>query len=129
MTTIVTNMVTIYCYKCGIAFCVTKDFDEKNLEHRANNFYCPAGHQQHYIGKSDLDKMKERLRRSELETEQAEKELKATRRSRTALKSEITKTKNRIAQGACPCCNRHFMNIQRHMKSKHPDYAEKKDGK
>jgi len=126
MTTIVTNMVTIYCYKCGIAFCVTKDFNEKRLENRNKEFWCPAGHGQVYTGKSDLDKIKEQLRRSELETEQAERELKATRRSRTALRGQITKTKNRISKGVCPCCNRQFTNMQRHMETKHPDYAEEK---
>jgi len=131
MTTIVTNMVTIYCYKCGIAFCVTNDFDGKRLEDHGS-FYCPAGHVQIYTRKSDLDKMKEKLRRSELETAQAEKELKATRKyvnhvekSRSALKGQITKTKNRISKGVCPCCNRQFKNMQRHMESKHPDYTGK----
>jgi len=134
MTNIVTEMVTIYCYKCGIAFCVTKDFDTKKLEHRDQNFYCPEGHEQHYIGKSDLDKMKEKLRRSELETEQAEKALKSQKKytkevekQRAAFKGVVTRTKNRISKGVCPCCNRLFKNMQRHMETKHPDYAEKKD--
>lgn len=30
--------------------------------------------------------------------------------------------KNRVANGVCPCCNRHFENLERHMKGQHPDF-------
>lgn len=38
-------------------------------------------------------------------------------------KGVVTRTRNRIANGVCPCCDRSFTNLQRHMASKHPDYA------
>jgi hypothetical protein len=31
--------------------------------------------------------------------------------------------KKRAVAGVCPCCNRHFRELERHMASKHPKYA------
>lgn len=45
-------------------------------------------------------------------------------RSRRAYKGQLTRTKNRVKNGVCPCCNRSFDNLARHMKSKHPNYGE-----
>jgi hypothetical protein len=30
---------------------------------------------------------------------------------------------SRVSAGVCPCCNRTFQNVARHMKTKHPDIA------
>lgn len=38
-----------------------------------------------------------------------------------AYKGNVTKLKKRASAGLCPCCNRHFTNLQRHIASKHPD--------
>lgn len=29
--------------------------------------------------------------------------------------------KKRVQGGACPCCNRHFVQLERHMATKHPE--------
>ena len=38
-------------------------------------------------------------------------------------KTRLTNVKKRVANGVCPCCNRTFVNLQRHMHTKHPDYT------
>jgi DNA repair exonuclease SbcCD ATPase subunit len=40
-----------------------------------------------------------------------------------AARGQMTKLRNRVGKGVCPCCNRSFENLKRHMVSKHPDYA------
>lgn len=34
-----------------------------------------------------------------------------------------TRTRNRIAAGVCPCCNRTFQNLADHMRTLHADYV------
>lgn len=51
-----------------------------------------------------------------------EREAHANRR-RAAAKGQLTKTKKRVAAGVCPCCNRTFQNVARHMAGQHPEYA------
>ena len=51
-------MTEIICCKCGIAFSVPSEWDrQKRLKH--DTFYCPNGHGQSYVGKTDAEKYKE----------------------------------------------------------------------
>ena len=34
---------------------------------------------------------------------------------------QLTRLQKRIHAGVCPCCNRTFTNVARHMKTKHPN--------
>jgi hypothetical protein len=47
----------------------------------------------------------------------------AAERRTVALKGVATRLKNRAAKGVCPCCNRSFENLRRHMHTKHPGVA------
>lgn len=35
----------------------------------------------------------------------------------------LSKVQKRVGNGVCPCCHRAFVNMQRHMASKHPEMA------
>lgn len=48
-------------------------------------------------------------------------------RERESVKAQSTrlrKVKDRVKNGVCPCCNRTFVNLQRHMHTKHPSYDD-----
>ena len=42
---------------------------------------------------------------------------------RHAAKGQISKLKKRASAGVCPCCNRSFQNLRRHMGNKHPEFV------
>lgn len=46
---------------------------------------------------------------------------KAEARQRLA-ERKLAKANRRASAGACPCCQRSFSNMARHMKTKHPDF-------
>ena len=48
----------VECCKCHIFFAIPKELRQKLLDTH-NNFYCPVGHGQHYVIKSDLEKWQE----------------------------------------------------------------------
>lgn len=50
-----------------------------------------------------------------------EQSLAAEKNSHAATKGTLTKIRKRVHNGVCPCCNRTFANLARHMKTKHPD--------
>jgi hypothetical protein len=63
------------------------------------------------------------LLRKEQQRHQATRDLlQAEERSHVSTKGQLTKARNRAKAGLCPCCNRHFTNVERHVKSKHPDF-------
>ena len=43
----------------------------------------------------------------------------------TNRRMKAEKQLKRVHNGVCPCCNRSFQNLQKHMKTKHPEIAGK----
>lgn len=93
--------------------------------------FCPNGHEWHYReGESredelrrERDLLKQRLSQKDDQIV-CERELRtAAERSAAARKGQITRLKNRAAAGVCPCCNRSFENLRRHMSNRHPAFV------
>lgn len=119
-------MSWLKCYHCKVEFGL-HDETERQLRMSSANFHCPYGHVQHFPkGETEADKLRrerDRLKQNEAWYEQRNRELRAEaeseRRRAAAARGQVTKLKNRAAAGLCPCCNRSFVNLQRHMATKH----------
>lgn len=109
------------CCVCGIRFAVPPEFIS-NCRANAGHLYCPNGHRLGW-SESDADRLRKKLEAEQTRVEMFRLENQEKERSIRALKGQITKSKNRIAKGVCPCCNRSFANLHRHMNTKHPDYT------
>lgn len=109
------------CCVCGIPFGIP-DYHLTRLKDNGGEFFCPNGHAQHYTV-SEIKRLSDEVDwyRTRWNEERADHQ--STRRSLTATKAAHTRTKNRIKNGVCPCCNRQFSNLHRHMQTQHPDYA------
>lgn len=131
MTTLTnrTTFVIQECCVCNVQFAMTQDMDKRRLaDHKA--FFCPSGHSQSYTGKTEAQKQKERADKlsNQVDAARARSEYwrnkqERTARSRSAIKGQLTKAKKRVAGGACPCCNRTFVDLAKHMNGQHPTYA------
>lgn len=120
-TSIYVNLTAMTCGGCGIAFAMPDKY-YRELVSENGSFYCPRGCSRKFIGKTKEEELKEQL---EVERQQKihwQREAKTARGSAAAFKGQITKTKKRVAKGVCPCCNRYFVNLHRHMDSQHKDY-------
>lgn len=123
------------CWSCGVRFWITKRLDDCRRQDK-RTFYCPNGHGANF-GKSEADKVREqldamrrerdRLKQNEAYYEQTlgrrDEEVREAKREKAALKRQLKKTHTRISAGVCPCCNRQFVNLQRHMASKHAGFS------
>jgi ssDNA-binding Zn-finger/Zn-ribbon topoisomerase 1 len=123
----------IVLHACPTCFIVHGMLEDRGV--RGKSCHCPNGHSWYFTGKSELDSTKEalererriaanRLVRLEAERRNTERE----RRSHAATKGHQTRLKKRIAGGACPCCNRTFVNLERHMSGQHPDFVKADNG-
>jgi hypothetical protein len=117
------QLITEDCCNCGVLFAIPADLRRELLENH-KNFYCPNGHSQAYLGKTEAQKEKERADRLERRLANTEEDLRCERASHRATRGNVTKLKKRVANGVCPCCNRTFANLGRHMAGQHPDYAD-----
>lgn len=121
----VTNSVRMRgetCWSCGIQFAMPEVW-ARTKEVDGSGFKCPAGCPLRY-GKSQMQELEEKLSAQRRLTEWAERRTVKERLRHRATKGHLTRQKKRTAAGVCPCCNRSFKALQRHMKSKHPDYAK-----
>lgn len=113
------TLVVTHCW-CGIALAIPSNLHRIAHESK-HDVYCPLGHVFTFG-----DTFEERLKRERQRHEATRDLLAAEERSHSATRGHLTRTKRRVAAGVCPCCHRHFANVQRHMVTKHPDYTETK---
>ena len=121
------------CCNCGISFAMTAELYRRckdNPGPRGRSFYCPNGHNQHYVGESETDQQRRRADRLAQQIAQRDDRIidlidqrDAADRRTAAAKGRITKLKKRAAAGVCPCCSRSFENLKRHMATKHPNFV------
>lgn len=117
----------IACFKCAVEFHVPTSLYTARKRDGAS-FWCPNGHEQHFCETNEarLSKQVERLQTQNanlLNAVESERSVRKTaERSAAATRGLMTKAKNRIAKGVCPCCNRYFKELHRHMQDKHADY-------
>lgn len=94
----------VECASCCMAFAVPARFvQDRRADHQT--FYCPRGHWNHYSQKTEAEILREELESAKVE-------------QRRLLEAGCRLSK-RVLNGVCPCCNRHFANVQRHIRSKH----------
>lgn len=128
MTTITRSITikSVSCGSCGILFGLDSAFMDARLDD-GKSFYCPNGDFISWKAANEAERIELRLR-MELDAARslARRESERARTAdyqRRAAKGQLTKTKKRVAAGVCPCCNRTFQNLGRHMAGQHPDYA------
>ena len=117
------------CPTCGVVYYVRRHWLDQKRE-RCDTCYCPNGHPWSYTESTatklrlERDRLKQRLAQKDDQIADEQRWRESAVRSTAAYKGQITKIKKRAGNGVCPCCNRSFENLKRHMTSKHPDYAE-----
>jgi hypothetical protein len=123
------TLVVTTCW-CGIKYAVPDNL----LRHAHNDgqvIYCPLGHKCHWA-ESEADRLRKKLER---EQAMSTRRLADLDRQRAATEHEkarvrgyqgaLAKAKQRSAKGVCPVpgCKRHFVDVERHVASKHPGYV------
>lgn len=109
------------CGKCGVEFMMPSHFQRECSEQGdKRTWYCPNGHPRVY-SESEADTLRRERDRLKQQAARLEDEKRAAERLADAAKAETARLRKRIGNGVCPCCNRSFANVAKHMKSKHPD--------
>lgn len=112
---------SITCCKCGIEFWVPDHWHTKRKEDH-EWFYCPNGHQQHFVGETEAERLRRERDRLQQRIAERDDEIKSLEGRRRAALGQVTKLRNRVRNGVCPCCSRSFTNLRQHMETKHPDW-------
>lgn len=116
-----TELVLETCW-CGIGHAIPSSL-ARQAEENGTTVYCPLGHAWSCT-ETEVDKLRKQVAAKTAQLDQEKARTRTLEASRNALKGEITKAKKRVGKGVCPCCNRHFANVERHMSTQHPDFAD-----
>lgn len=117
------------CATCKIPFYLPDTVYDR-VKSNGQGFYCPNGHPSYFTDTAET-RLKRELANEKQRREWAEKRrdeyLESAKRSEhraNGYKGAITKIKNRVGNGVCPCCQRTFKQLSAHMKHKHPDWKK-----
>lgn len=116
-----TDLRVMACPVCGVTYAAPERLVDSGERDPDLYWYCPNGHHLHFPGKSEAQKLREA--RNELARERARHD--QTVASLRATKGVVTRQRaklERVSKGVCPCCNRSFTDLRKHMANKHPEY-------
>lgn len=108
---------------CGLLIYPTQEHYNQNVRN-GTKIFCPLGHSGSRWGDDPMQKLRDEATRLRAQVDRERADANHQRARVAALKGVVTKTKQRVGKGSCPCCHRHFENVERHMANKHPQYAE-----
>jgi hypothetical protein len=115
----VVTFETMDCGQCGVIYALTAEYVARRRKDHAS-FHCPNGHGAHYPQLNREEELKKQL-------DDTQDALAAARRAQASVNRELEKAKKeaerlakRAQNGVCSQCHRHFVNVERHMKTRHP---------
>ena len=111
------------CGRCGGVFALNAEFLKHARDHRGG-YFCPYCQTWWSWSESEADRLRKQLEEKSRELTIAKSD--ALRNAHAAAderaaKRKLEKKLRRVKAGVCPCCNRTFQNLARHMANKHPD--------
>ncbi len=119
------------CWKCKCQIWLPDELYHAAKASSSISIHCGYGHAGVFReGPTEADKLRQerdRLAQQIAYKDDRIKELReqaeAEARRGAAARGQVTKIKNRIGHGVCPCCNRTFENLHRHMTTQHPTFT------
>jgi hypothetical protein len=120
------TLQVIECGTCGVIHAIPQSMYDQYYKD-GGFWHCPNGHRRGWNErncKSALEKLEAENARLTSSINYKNDQIDTERRRTAAAKGEVNKIKKRIGNGICPCCNRTFANLQRHMTTKHLDFKE-----
>lgn len=113
------QMTEMTCSKCGIVFTVPETWRAEK-QATGDGWYCPNGHCRVYAD-SDAEKYRKLLEQEKQRHQKTLSRLNEAEAAEQKVSKELSRVKKRVSAGVCPCCNRTFQQLARHMKTKHPE--------
>jgi NMD protein affecting ribosome stability and mRNA decay len=113
------EMTQLKCGKCGITFNVP-EYWRAEKQRTGDSWFCPNGHCRVY-SESDAEKYRKLLEQEKQRHLKTLSRLNEAEAAEQKITKELSRVKKRVHAGVCPCCNRTFQQLARHMKNKHPE--------
>lgn len=113
------TLLVVHCW-CGVALAIPSNL-HRAMHDEGRTCYCPLGHK-FVFGDSNkelLARERERSARLAAQRDQLDASLSAQKAATTRVRNKL----KRVEAGVCPHCQRSFVNLARHVASRHPEHA------
>jgi hypothetical protein len=113
------------CGACGVIFAIPQEMYD-NARRAGGWWHCPNGHCRGWEKGSNHTRIKELEAALEAEQQRKQQALGRENEQRAradALEKKAATAAKRAKAGVCPCCNRTFQQLARHMETKHPKHG------
>ena len=126
------QLTVLSCCNCGVEFALPEDLRQELVKER-RRFYCPNGHGQSYVGKTEAEKLREQLEAEQrrIVRLRAEQDRLVAQRDHAeaqarGYKGAMVQARKRSAKGVCPApgCKRSFVDVAKHVATKHPELVD-----
>jgi hypothetical protein len=116
-----TEFVVVNCGKedCYMDFAMPERF-YRETKRTGITWYCPRGHSRVWKGPT----VEQELKAAKAQTIHLEDQLSAAIRDAETTRQELLRDRQRFANGVCPCCQRSFQNVRRHVRTVHPELVD-----
>ena len=115
----VVTFETMDCGQCGVIYALTAEYVARRRKDHAS-FHCPNGHGAHYPQLNREEELKKQLDDTQTALANVREAHAATLRQQRLAEKEAERLAKRAQNGVCSQCHRHFVNVERHMKTRHP---------
>lgn len=120
-----THLESIECGGCGTTFAINsalyRQWRENGASVRCPNPACKW--KEMVVTESEVAKLTKQLADSERRL-QFQTDMRRAAEAETArVEKARRRLEKRVANGVCPCCQRSFVNLRRHIAAKHPDFT------
>lgn len=111
----------LLCAACDIPMFMTAEFEKRRRDDH-QTFFCISGHRNFFDAESETERLRKRVHAMEINDAQRTKTIGTLYDRVNKAESDRKVLIERVHNGVCPCCNRTFKQLARHMSIKHPDY-------
>lgn len=124
MSATFTEVITlrqINCGSCGGTYAINERFYDHKRQH-GETWHCPYCDCEWGFVESEASKLRKQLEAKGVELQSAQQREANERTARLAAEQRAAKEQRkakRAENGVCTCCNRSFVDLKRHMASKH----------
>ncbi len=114
------------CGQCGGTYAINEAYRAHKYQNKGywNCPYCQCSWG--YGKQSEFERTKQELKDEQARHERTLARANEAEAERRKSEAALQRHQKRTKAGVCPCCNRSFVALARHMKTKHPTYAGEK---
>ena len=115
------DLIAKNCPVCFVDYAIPQSMASK-MKRDGGNWHCPNGHSLHYT-ETGIDRVRQHRDRLVQDNARLEQEASAARERAATAERAQKRMVTRAKAGVCPCCNRTFQQLARHMANKHPTFT------